>query len=117
MDKLIIAPTASWSKNAASREQLNDVIKDSPNAVKMQQKIGSMMLPKTGTNKSRNDAVKVANIYQDMRQISSSHVRNRKRDLQIFETDRLYSQHPMRNISFPSVEGENLKLLHGWTNV
>jgi hypothetical protein len=117
MENVIIAPTAAWSRPepTAARMQINDTIKDSPDAISYQQKIGSILPP--NVSKADNDGVKTSNIYQDMRQITVDHAYNRTRDLQIFDKNTLLEKHPMTNISFPDVEGQNLKLIHGWTNV
>jgi len=103
MKTLVIAPTATFRKGVSikSTEQLNDAIKDSPEAVVIEQRVDSIMPP--NCDKSGVFVVE-QRIYQDMRPINHIHKRNRERDLQIYDMDRLYSVRPLYNVSYPDMK-------------
>jgi len=98
MDLLVIAPTASY-RRGSHRKEINDTIKDSQDAIRLEQKVGSEV-PK-GSDKS--GTVVEQKSYHDMQCIHKLHIRNRARDLQVYEMDELYSKRPLYNISFPDM--------------
>lgn len=99
MKTLVIAPTATFRKGVSleSVAQLNDEIKDSPDAVRLEQKLNKLF-PK-GTSKA-SEAIEQKN-YFDMRQIHHIHERNRQKDLEVYEKDALFAKRPMYGISLP----------------
>ena len=102
MKGLVIAPTATYRKGLSveSVTQLNDTIKDSPDAVNTKQKLNKII--PAGTNKgSKATAQKT---YFDLRQVHHELVRNRARALEVFELDNLYETRPMYNISLPEMK-------------
>jgi hypothetical protein len=99
MRSLVVAPTAMFRRGVSlvSVTQLNDTIKDSPDAVVIEQKVDSIMPLSSDKSKS----VVEQKIYQDMRQIHHIHERNRVKDLEVYYRDDLYSKRPMYGISLP----------------
>lgn len=100
MDKLVIAPTATYSRGLL-RKEVDEPLKDSPDAVRIEQKVDSI-IPKSA---DRSDDHPVENrIYQDFRPMRHSLQRSRERDLYIYNMDLLYSTRPMYNISLPTMK-------------
>jgi len=100
MERLVIAPTATY-KRGPLRKEINDAIKDSPDAIRIEQKVDSIV-PK-GSDKSGSVPVE-QRIYQDNRPMRHNHARNRARDVNIWELDALYEKRPMYNISLPDMK-------------
>jgi hypothetical protein len=99
MDNLVIAPTATYRRGPL-RKEFVELSKDSPDAVRIQQKVDSIV-PR-GSDKSEGQPVE-NRIYEDFRPMRHLHARNRARDLYVFEMDDLYSRRPMYNISLPDM--------------
>ncbi|MDD5650277.1 MAG: hypothetical protein PHF86_07675 [Candidatus Nanoarchaeia archaeon] len=100
MEKLVIAPTADYRRGPL-RKEVEEYTKDSPDAIRIQEKIDSIV-PK-GADKSKGEPVE-NRIYQDFRPMRHLHERNRARYLNIYEIDELYAQRPMYNISLPDMK-------------
>lgn len=101
MDSLVIAPTATYHRGPL-RKEVNDEIKDSPDAIRIQQKVDSIV-PK-GSDRTGEDAFAENRIYNDFRPMRRLHQRARERDLEVYELDALYEKRPMYNISFPDMK-------------
>lgn len=100
MDKLVIAPTAEYTRGPL-RKEINDEIKDSPDAIRVQQRVDSII--SKNADKSKGEPVEQV-VYKDNRPMRHLHQRNRERDLNIYDLDELYSQRPMYNISLPTMK-------------
>jgi hypothetical protein len=101
MQKLVIAPTATY-KRSPLRKEINDVIKDSSDPIRIEQKIDSIV-PRS-SDKTGADTFVENRIYEDFRPMRHLHKRNRERDLNIYEMDALYEKRPMYNISLPDMK-------------
>ena len=99
MDLLVIAPTHSY-KRQGMRLEVDDTIKDSPNANRCKQKLGKL-IPLNANKAPKNVGQKV---YNDMRPMNHLLERCRSRDLEIFYQDELLSYHPMHGISLPEMK-------------
>jgi len=102
MQNLVIAPTATFRRK---KQEVNDTIKDSPNAINVEQKIGQV-LPYHNRN-ARGTETKV---YADMRQIMKLHEYNRQKYLDYFNRDLTLEKNPMFRVSFPDMDLENIRL-------
>jgi hypothetical protein len=99
MDLLVIAPTAIY-KRGPLRKEINDTIKDSPEAVIIEQRVDSIM----PINCDKSKSIVEQRIYQDMRPMNKLHKDNRARDLYIYNKNDLYEYRPMVNVSFPEMK-------------
>jgi len=99
MDNLVIAPTATYRRGPL-RKEVGELPKTSPDAVRVEQKIDSIV-PK-GSDKSGGNPVE-NRVYQDFRPMRTLHARNRARDLYIYDMDLLYEKRPMYNVSLPDM--------------
>jgi hypothetical protein len=105
MQNLVIAPTATY-KRSGTRLTVDDIIKDSPDAVRINQVLNKPgfypTIPAGGAVKnSRGVGTKQ---YFDMRQVHSLNNYNRTKALQVFDLDYLYDVRPMYNISLPDMK-------------
>jgi len=103
MDVLVIAPTATFRRK---RNEVNDVIKDSPNAVNVEQKIGQVL-----PYHDRNARGTESKVYADMRMITKLHQDLRKKYVDYFVRDQIFEKNPMFRVSFPEMDVENIKLI------
>lgn len=105
MQGLVIAPTATY-KRAGDRIEIDDEIKDSPDAVRIHQTLNKPgfypTIPAGGAVK--NSAGVATNQYSDMRAVHATLAYNRTRALNVFDLDYLYDVRPMYNISLPEMK-------------
>lgn len=99
MDLLVIAPTATY-KRGGLRKEVDDAIKNSDDAVRIEQKIN--IVPKSA-DKTKNNIIE-NRIYQDFKPMRELHKRNRNMDLYVYNMDALYERRPMYNISLPEMK-------------
>jgi hypothetical protein len=99
MRLLVIAPTATYRRGPL-RKEINDTVKGSPNAVVIEQKVDSIM----PANCDKSRAIVEQRIYQDMTAMNLLHIRNRLKDLDIYNHDELYAKRPLYNVSYPDMK-------------
>jgi hypothetical protein len=99
MRNLVIAPTSTY-KRGPLRKEVNDTIKDYVDAAVIEQRVDSIM----PLNCDKSKSVVEQRIYQDMKSIHYLHERNRKRDLEVYDRDKLFETRPMYNVSFPEMK-------------